>query len=353
MADEQLYDFITNHHGELLTVCAQRMNEAPAVGFEPMLDEIVHALQRDAGIASQSPLPGWSEAAAQFGSDHYKRGIPIATVARHVGSISDSIGELANKYRCHFGPREYQILNRCLDALIAAAVDQFWSDARAELEHSTTERFSLIAHELRNGVATAKMAFTMIQSGQTGTCGHTAEALHRALARLDQLIDQALIDAHLRAHAAVDAVRIDLGRTLHELVADVGPERGVAIAIEAAAGTEVVTDLRLFTSVITNVVQNAVKFTQDHGHVVVRAWSDARGVVIEIEDECGGLRVDPEDLFKPHARGKSGRRGFGLGLTIVRDAVQALGGTVQVVDRPGIGCVFAVTLRSAGVPDGT
>lgn len=107
-------------------------------------------------------------------------------------------------------------------------------------------------------------------------------------------------------------------------------------------------DERLLTSAVGNLVQNALKFTRAGGTVVVRARAEREYVVIEVEDECGGLPPGrQEQLFQPFVQESANRSGLGLGLTITRRAVAAHGGQVHVRDLPGKGCVFTIHLPRA------
>ena len=110
-------------------------------------------------------------------------------------------------------------------------------------------------------------------------------------------------------------------------------------------GLAVSVDRQILTSVVTNLLQNAVKFTRPHGRVVLQVYATLEKVLIEVRDECGGLPEGrAEELFRPFEQRSADRSGLGLGLTIVRDGVRASGGTVHVSNLPGTGCVFTVEL---------
>ena len=67
--------------------------------------------------------------------------------------------------------------------------------------------------------------------------------------------------------------------------------------------------------------------------------------MIEVEDSCGGLPPDVgSDLFEPFVQRATDRTGLGLGLAIVRQAIDAHHGSVQLRNRPGQGCVFTISL---------
>ena len=103
-------------------------------------------------------------------------------------------------------------------------------------------------------------------------------------------------------------------------------------------------DPKLLRSAVTNLLRNAVKFTRPGSHVVLRGGLRAEGgVFIEVEDGCGGLAPGSmAKIFTPFTQASADRSGFGLGLAITRQAIQAQGGSVTVRDLPGRGCVFAI-----------
>ena len=162
------------------------------------------------------------------------------------------------------------------------------------------------------------------------------------------LIDQTLATTRMRSGAPVALYPIALVPLVREIASSTVCERGIRLSIDADEALQATADEDLLTSALSNLVQNAVKYSHAGATVTVRARSDDDAVVIEVEDECGGLPEEKrEKLFEPFTRGKPNRRGAGLGLAIAREAVQALAGTISVRDVPGKGCVFAIRLPRA------
>jgi signal transduction histidine kinase len=104
-------------------------------------------------------------------------------------------------------------------------------------------------------------------------------------------------------------------------------------------------------SAVMNVLENAFKFTPAGGSVVLRSRAQGSRVVIEVEDECGGISAG-SDLFHAFADDRGvDRSGLGLGLSIARRAVHAHGGDIHVRNTPGKGSTFAVDLPLAARPN--
>jgi signal transduction histidine kinase len=111
-------------------------------------------------------------------------------------------------------------------------------------------------------------------------------------------------------------------------------------------------DRQILASIVTNLLQNAFKYTRPHTHVTLRTSTAGNRLLIEVEDECGGLPAGAaETLFEPYVQKSADHTGLGLGLSICRRGTEAIGGTIQVRDLPGKGCVFTVELPLAVVGD--
>src|SRR6185436_14191596 len=265
------------------------------------------------------------------------------------GDVCQAVTELAIERKISISADEFRTLNRCLDEAIAQAVTEYARQRELSLSDRGTERLGFFAHELRNLLNNAMLAFEVLKSGTVGVGGSTGMVLGRNLIALRDLIDRSLA-----------AVRLEAGLQRRESVplAQFMEEIEVAAAIEAKArglqltvtpvdaGSAIDVDRQLVAAALANLLQNAFKFSRPNGHVVLRTDSTTGGrVLIEVEDECGGLPPgQAEDLFRPFAQRSTDRTGLGLGLTIARNSVEVNGGVIRVRDLPGRGCVFTIDL---------
>ena len=146
--------------------------------------------------------------------------------------------------------------------------------------------------------------------------------VHKEPASLLQLVDQIVVSAEVEARAKNQ-----------ELLIDVDP----ALQIDA--------DQYLLFSAVSNLVQNAVKYTHVGGTIRIRGRVIGEQDTIEVEDQCGGLgSTNPSDLFKPFEQRNHNHDGLGLGLTIAQRAIELNDGTIDVVNLPGEGCIFRINL---------
>ena len=104
-------------------------------------------------------------------------------------------------------------------------------------------------------------------------------------------------------------------------------------------------------SALANLLQNAFKFTHARTEVTLTAHAVGDRVLIEVQDQCGGLAVGTmERMFVPFAQRGDDRTGLGLGLSIARHKVEAEAGTLGVRNLPGVGCAFTIDLPRCSAP---
>jgi signal transduction histidine kinase len=94
-----------------------------------------------------------------------------------------------------------------------------------------------------------------------------------------------------------------------------------------------------------DVLQNAFTFTRTSTEVTLAAYAVGERVYIDVKDHCGGLpKGDAEKMFTSFSQRSGDGSGLGLGLSIVRQTVEADGGTITAENVEGSGCVFTIRL---------
>jgi signal transduction histidine kinase len=172
--------------------------------------------------------------------------------------------------------------------------------------------------------------------------------------RLQSLIDRSLADVRLDA-GLLNLERVPLWEVLEE--AEIGGSvvaqaKGLHLLVTAVDRTVIVeADRPLLAAAVANLLQNAFKFTLPGTTVKLRASTTAARVLIEIEDECGGLPSGKaESLLLPFVQKGRDRTGVGLGLSICLKAVKMMAGQLHIRDAPGKGCVFTIDLPKQPPP---
>ena len=235
----------------------------------------------------------------------------------------------------------------------------------AELERALTVRDEVIAtlgHELRNPLSPVYLQLGhLIDTVEAGAGPPDRDWL---LARLEGLrtrfesflasLDRLLEASRPGGSLSLELERFDLGQVVREVCA------GMQSQLEAARSELVVSvtgpvsgmwDRLRVQQIVWNLLSNAVRYGAGAPiHVQVASEADRASLVVR-DHGIGIADEDQARIFEPYQRGAGGKKsagGFGLGLWIVRQLTDAMGGTIAVESRPGEGATFTVTLPAAG-----
>lgn len=215
-----------------------------------------------------------------------------------------------------------------------------------------------LVHDLRNPLAAVAMCLDRIRE----SVGHADPKLGTLAARADRSLKRALllmngIFAFARSAGTVEpGASADVGATLRAIVDELSmsPDaEGASIDVDAFPRLVAACDVGMLTSVLENLLQNAVKYTRDCEvrRITVRA-SGADGIVrIDIADTGPGIPPGIiERIFEPYVRVGGGQQlGLGLGLATVKRFCDACGGRIRVRSTVGEGSTFTVELPEASV----
>jgi hypothetical protein len=343
-----LHEFITANRTEIIARCRAKIAARAAPlpteaelehGVPLFLDQLVETLQK-----AISPNTAIVKSAGVHAGELLDHGFTISQVVYDYGGICQTLSELAIETEADITVTEFKTLNLCLDDAIAGAVTAY-SRMR---DRQGNEHLGALAHELRNQLNTAVLAFDMLKTGSVGIGGSTGGVLGRSLAGLRNLIDRELAEVRLGA-GIHQREMIKMAEFIEdvEVAATLDADaRGVQLSVtRVPSGLFVHADRQTLSSVVGNLLQNAFKFTSKGGRVSLHVGTKDDRVFISIEDQCGGLPPGKaEELFQPFEQRGPDRTGVGLGLAISRRGAEVNGGHVQVRNLPGHGCVFTVDL---------
>ncbi len=110
--------------------------------------------------------------------------------------------------------------------------------------------------------------------------------------------------------------------------------------------------LPLLGQLLDNLLENACKYSEAGTPILVRTWSEAKSVVIAVEDHGCGIKADEllhvfESFFRADSARRTGHSGVGLGLAVARRIAESHRGTITVESEPGQGSNFMVRLPRA------
>jgi len=375
-----MHDFLSNNRDELTRRCRVKVASRAGPfaterqlkdGIPLFLDQLIRTLELE-----QTPNPldsrrvsGPSDGGAALSeisvssSQHGKAllglGLTVDQVVHNYGDLCQAITDLAVERDAPFQVDEFRTLNRCLDNAISDAVTEFsyqrdllLADASA---NESNKRMGFFAHELRNHLGTASLAFSAAKAGNLSLGGATGAILERSLLSLDRLIASSLDD--VRAIGATTQV-LD-AFSLSDFIDEIAGAAALSAKMYGCTLSVSRVDPELALSgnhdlLITaaaNLLQNAFKFTQPGTEVKLSAYAAGDRILIDVADHCGGLGPGGgKQMFVPFSQFGADRTGLGLGLTIARQGVVANGGDLLLRDVPGIGCVFTISLPRNKVP---
>lgn len=367
--------FLADNREELIARCKAKVAARPRRAATPeqlkngiplFLEQLTRTLQAEedgeaweslkisgASGGDAASLSQMGISAAAHGKQLLELGYTVDQVVHDYGDLCQAITGLAVEKDAPFTVDAFRTLNRCLDNAIADAVTSF--SAKRDIDFIVTHtqaanlRLGLLVHELRTSVVSANLAAAALEKNSLPMSGATGGVLKRSLAALAALTDLTLSEvrktnstpmpherfavASLVAEAK-DAAALDARmRGTAFAVSEVDPRLG----IEGSRG-------RLLVA-LTEVLQNAFRFTQPHTEVTLHAYAAGDRVVIDVKDRCGGLAPgEAQKMFKPFSLRGGDRIDLGLGLSIARESVEADGGALTVRDVPGTGCIFTISL---------
>jgi len=315
------------------------------------LGEVIDALRdADAGRSPESG-PGETKTATTHGGQRLRLGFSLDAVVREYGAMRDAIISVGRDAGAQITFAEAQVVFDATIEGIASAVSEYARQRDAELHRQHNEHVAFLAHEFRNPLGSAVMATTILEDrGFIPPTQRATSALKSSLSKLEELIDHALDSARISAGVELRPEVLRISRVLEgvETAAAANAEaRDVTLILKIEHDIELVGDARLIHSALSNVVRNAIKFTHGGGVVEIRSRVEGERLVIEVEDSCGGLPPGQvEQAFAPFVRlaNSQTQKGFGLGLAIAKQAVDAHGGSLRVQNLPGKGCIFVLEI---------
>ena len=293
----------------------------------------------------------------------------LETVAAHLdaGEISAALraleatypGELAETARSRRAM--FASEGAALGLLVLVGIVFFYTALLRERRiRDNQQRFLAGAtHELKTPLTTVRLGLESLEQG-TLPEPRRAEYLRgmvRELDRLERGLTNILTAAGLEAGGVRPREVGDLADDVRRAI-DAFRERCAAAELEtrssALSSCPVQRDPAAIRIVLHNLLDNAVKYTPAGGRIEVRLRADDTDAVLSVEDNGRGIAAgDAERIFGRFERGSGSEHlgGTGLGLALVRELVEAHGGSVSVgSDGPGTGACFTLRLPLAEVP---
>ena len=270
---------------------------------------------------------------------------PLEEVSLAAALIAD--GALTTRLLVKRADREVQQLTESFNQMVSQLVQRLERDARFASD---------VSHELRSPLTTLATTASVLQQHRNDLSPAGQESLDLLLADLsifqslvEDLLEMARSDAGavplvMESVSAIELVRQSVRSAaarhgLDEPPVEVAPDVG---------DPQVSVDRRRFERVMTNLIDNAHRYAE--GAVVVRIAFEGAHLAINVDDAGAGIAPEEhQQVFERFFRGRAAHdrgmaRGTGLGLALVRDHVEAFGGTIAVSESPDGGARFQILL---------
>lgn len=198
------------------------------------------------------------------------------------------------------------------------------------------------AHELRTPLTALNLQVQLAERAAAGEERTAAlAAVKEGIARATRVVEQLLTLARQEPEAVVrPAMETDLADLARQVIAELMPlaeSRAIDLGMGRAEPARVMGDREGLRALLANLVDNAVRYTQERGRVDVSTFTADGEAVIEVTDNGSGIPADErERVFdRFYRRAGSGRAGSGLGLSIVKAIAARHGGRVELAEAPG------------------
>ncbi len=283
-------------------------------------------------------------------------GVPLTILGENIGVLG-----IATDFTQSFSPNNLELLTGIgREIAIAVRNAQLYEDASSaralrELDAMRTEFLANVSHELRTPLAVIKgSANSLLQPDvifDEQTRREFLISIDKDADTLTRLVDDLLMISRLEANALevkkkqhkISEVIAYIEDRLHKLTI----KHHLKIDISDDIPPVYIDEVRI-GEVLTNLVENAVKFSEDNTNISIKAALQDKDVIITVADEGMGVPIElQEKIFERFFQGegrKAGRRGTGLGLAICQGIIQAHGGKIWVESKPGQGAKFYFSL---------
>ena len=225
-----------------------------------------------------------------------------------------------------------------------------------ELEELKGQIVSIVSHELKTPMTSIQGFSELLTHNLQGEMREFADIIHRETVRLKRFIDTFLDISRIEdSRYPIHKTPVLLTEVLREVISALSPlasEQGTHIALDIAleSSREVATvpvDRDLTTQCVLNLLENALKYSPRGRKVRVRLFEDQETLRIDVVDEGYGIREEEldkvfEKFYRSSSEETSKVKGSGIGLTFVKKAIEAQGGSVAVKSASGKGSTFSV-----------
>ena len=226
-----------------------------------------------------------------------------------------------------------------------------------ELARLQSEFVAAVTHEFKSPITSIRLLMERISGGRLQTpeaAGEYYAAVGRETDRLERLVNRLLesqkIQAGQKRYRFEPASILALAEAALDRLTPQAEAKSIALKLEARREIpELQLDQAAMADALENLLDNAIKYSPSGTEVSVVVEAREQQVCLEVRDQGAGIEADDlPHIFDRFYRGRQNAHGTGLGLSLVKAAVEAHGGTVTVTSLPGRGSTFCLRLPVRG-----
>jgi signal transduction histidine kinase len=218
-----------------------------------------------------------------------------------------------------------------------------------KLQRERVDMLSMFAHDIKNALVPAVGFLERVLSGKTNKVQDRLERTHDELLAIQRLVTNFMDFARIEAEYRPRPGSVDLDAVIRRQLDNAlvkAEKKNITLHYEPDASIAVVeADGTMIERVIMNLLDNAVKYTEPGGSVVVRPLGQVNEVLVEVRDSGRGIADSHLPfVFDAFYRISRDQKGSGLGLAIAKMIIESHGGRIWVVSAPGKGSIFGFSL---------
>lgn len=320
------------------------------------LPDLVAEITRDLehgreGIISEEQTRG---SPPVHGVQRFHDGLDVGEVVAEYNLLRVAFITIAHRHGFYLVGDAMRILNLRIDQGVRMAVTAFAAQQALMRKEQENEHLAFIAHDLRTPLNAVSLLVDQLRLEFEDECGveskEVFEILRRNLQRMEDLIKQVL-DTKVQPSGAGTSFHpelrtFELWPLVQRLILDlqaVASQHEIAVVNEIPRALTLYADAGLISQVFQNLLGNAFKYAA-RGRVVVSAQEGDGAVACVVHDNGAGIPLEMlANVFDKMATDPE-KAGTGLGLTIVKQIVEAHGGTVTAESIHGRGATFSFTI---------
>jgi two-component system phosphate regulon sensor histidine kinase PhoR len=359
---ERLAKLLQTHREAVLAEWGEKVRRLPiAKDLEtPTLNDHIPALLDElaSSLVINAPEAPIEQSSPQMhGVQRFEAGFNIAEVVAEYSLLREVIKGFASRHELRLNGTGARTVDHVIDTAIGLAVQTFSEHKTIELQRRREQHFSFVVHDLKTPLAALHTAAKILDekvpaAARTDVTSTMLHMILRNATRLNAIISAAVEEAtNLQAPEWLRLERrhIDLWPLVQGLIDDLRPLADASytkLANTVSGHLTVFADASLLTQALQNLLSNAIKYTT-HGQVTVgaRVVKDDAAVECWVADTGAGIPAERlGKVFEKLETDPIRKGGLGLGLSIVKQVVEAHGGEITVQSKPGQGSTFRFTL---------